>query len=148
VYLARRLGRRSGWFCISPITFLATGTQKRLKSCAESVPLSPYVCHYVTGTAWPNPLQRNNSGHIWHTRTTLPPRPSGDVLVHNDEAPRTTPMDNIDREQAHESACEAFHAIEALQRCDVWLDLPLSVRRVISCSHAALGAIADGIAGE
>lgn len=57
-------------------------------------------------------------------------------------------MDTIDRDAAHEAACEAFHAIESLQRTDVWLDLPLSVRHAISCSHAALGAIADGIAGE
>lgn len=57
-------------------------------------------------------------------------------------------MDKIDRDAAHEAACEAFHAIESLQRTDIWLDLPLSVRHAISRSHAALGAIADGIAGE
>jgi hypothetical protein len=53
-----------------------------------------------------------------------------------------------DRDEAHENACEAYHAIEALQRCDTWMDLPLSVRRLLSASHAALGAIATGLAGE
>jgi hypothetical protein len=53
-----------------------------------------------------------------------------------------------DRDEAHENACEAYHAIEALQRCATWMDLPLSVRRLLSASHAALGVIATGIAGE
>ena len=53
-----------------------------------------------------------------------------------------------DREEAHENACEAFHAIEALQRCDTWQELPLSVRRQLSASHAALGAIADRLLEE
>ena len=53
-----------------------------------------------------------------------------------------------DREEAHENACEAYHAIEALQRCDTWQELPLSVRRLLSASHAALGAIADRLLEE
>lgn len=50
-----------------------------------------------------------------------------------------------DREEAHENACEAYHAIEALQRTDTWQELPLAVRRVLSASHAVLGALADNL---
>lgn len=50
-----------------------------------------------------------------------------------------------DREEAHENACEAYHAIEALQRCDTWQELPIGVRRLLCASHAALGALADGL---
>ena len=53
-----------------------------------------------------------------------------------------------DREEAHENACDAYYAIEALQCTATWLQLPLSVRRQLSASHAALGAIADALAGE
>lgn len=51
-----------------------------------------------------------------------------------------------DREDAHENACDAFHAIEALQRTDTWLELPLAVRRQLSAAHATLGMLADGLA--
>ena len=60
-------------------------------------------------------------------------------------------MDNInaalleaheaDREEAHENACDAFHAIEALQRTDTWLELPLAVQRQLSAAHATLGML-------
>jgi hypothetical protein len=50
-----------------------------------------------------------------------------------------------DREEAHENACDAYHAIEALQRTDTWLDLPLTLRRQLSASHALLGGLADAI---
>ncbi len=53
-----------------------------------------------------------------------------------------------DREDAHESACEAFHAIEALQSTATWRALPLSVQRQLCAAHAALGGIADGLMGE
>jgi hypothetical protein len=53
-----------------------------------------------------------------------------------------------DRDEAHENALDAFHAIEALQSTATWMELPISVRRVLSASHAALGAIADAIGGE
>ena len=53
-----------------------------------------------------------------------------------------------DRDEAHDNACDAFHAIEALQRCDTWQELPLSVRRLLCASHAALGALADGLCQE
>lgn len=53
-----------------------------------------------------------------------------------------------DREEAHENACEAYHAIEALQRTATWMQLPLSVRRQLSASHASLGAIAEALVGE
>jgi hypothetical protein len=52
-----------------------------------------------------------------------------------------------DQEEAHENACEAYHAIEALQRCDTWLELPLSVQRQLSAAHATLGILADALAG-
>ena len=52
-----------------------------------------------------------------------------------------------DREEAHENACDAYHAIEALQRCDTWMDLPVETRRVLSTAHAHLGALADALAG-
>lgn len=55
---------------------------------------------------------------------------------------------NADREEAHEDACEAFHAIEALQRTGTWMQLPLSVQRQLSAAHATLGALADALAGE
>lgn len=51
-----------------------------------------------------------------------------------------------DMEEAHENACEAFHAIEALQRTDTWHALPPSVRRTLCAAHASLGVIADGLA--
>ena len=51
-----------------------------------------------------------------------------------------------DREEAHENACDAYHAIEALQRTDLWQDLPVESRRVLSAAHAHLGALADAIA--
>ena len=51
-----------------------------------------------------------------------------------------------DREEAYDNACDAFNAIEALQATDTWQALPLSIRRLLCASHAALGAIADGIA--
>ena len=51
-----------------------------------------------------------------------------------------------DQQEAHENACEAYHAIEALQRCDTWLELPLAVRRQLSAAHATLGLLVDGLA--
>ena len=36
---------------------------------------------------------------------------------------------DADREDAHENACEALHAIRALQSTGTWMQLPLSVRR-------------------
>ncbi len=51
-----------------------------------------------------------------------------------------------DREEAQENACDAYHAIEALQRTDLWQDLPVESRRVLSAAHAHLGALADAIA--
>ena len=53
-----------------------------------------------------------------------------------------------DREEAHENACEAYHAIEALQSCQTWMELPFGVRQVLCAAHASLGMIADGLAGE
>jgi hypothetical protein len=53
-----------------------------------------------------------------------------------------------DQEEAHQNACEAFHAIEALQRTGTWIQLPLSARRQLSAAHATLGALADALAGE
>lgn len=50
-----------------------------------------------------------------------------------------------DREEAHENACDAYHAIEALQCTETWQELPLSVRRLLCASHATLGAMADHI---
>ena len=52
-----------------------------------------------------------------------------------------------DREEAHENACEAYHAIEALQRTATWMELPLSARRQLSAAHAALGMLADALVG-
>jgi hypothetical protein len=52
-----------------------------------------------------------------------------------------------DREEAHENACDAYHAIEALQRTDLWQDLPVESRRILSAAHAHLGALADALAG-
>lgn len=52
-----------------------------------------------------------------------------------------------DRETAHDNACDAYHAIEALQRTDLWQDLPLESRRALSAAHAHLGALADALAG-
>lgn len=51
-----------------------------------------------------------------------------------------------DRDEAHENAVDALRAIEALQSCLTWQELPMSVRRVLCASHAALGSIADAIA--
>ena len=51
-----------------------------------------------------------------------------------------------DMEEAHENAIDAFEVIEALQRTDTWHALPRSVQRTLCASHAALGAIADGLA--
>jgi hypothetical protein len=53
-----------------------------------------------------------------------------------------------DRDEAHENACDALHAIRALQATDTWHELPLSVRRLLCASHATLGAIADSIARD
>lgn len=53
-----------------------------------------------------------------------------------------------DRDEAHENACEAFHAIEALQATGVWLQLPVSARRQLSAAHATLGMLADALVGE
>ena len=53
-----------------------------------------------------------------------------------------------DREEAHDNACEAYHAIEALQRTDTWMELPLSVQRQLSAAHATLGMLADALVGE
>jgi hypothetical protein len=55
---------------------------------------------------------------------------------------------DADREEAHENACEAFHAIEALQRTSTWMELPLSVQRQLAAAHATLGALADALVGE
>jgi len=52
-----------------------------------------------------------------------------------------------DQEEAHENACDGFHAIEALQRTDLWQDLPAETRRVLCAAHAHLGALADALAG-
>lgn len=52
-----------------------------------------------------------------------------------------------DREEAHEDACDALYAIEALQSTATWQVLPLSVRRQLCASHALLGGIADELAG-
>lgn len=52
-----------------------------------------------------------------------------------------------DREEAHEDALDAYHAIEALQSTATWQVLPLSVRRQLCASHALLGGIADELAG-
>ena len=52
-----------------------------------------------------------------------------------------------DREEAHDNACDGFHAIEALQRTDLWQDLPAETRRVLCAAHAHLGALADALAG-
>jgi hypothetical protein len=54
---------------------------------------------------------------------------------------------NNDREEAHENACDAFHAIEALQSTATWQALPLAVRRHLCATHALLGGIADELAG-
>jgi len=51
-----------------------------------------------------------------------------------------------DREEAHESASEALHAIEALQCTDTWMELPLAVQRQLSAAHATLGALSHGLA--
>ena len=51
-----------------------------------------------------------------------------------------------DREEAHENACEAYHALEALQRTATWMELPLSVRKALCTAHASLGMLADAIA--
>jgi len=51
-----------------------------------------------------------------------------------------------DREEAHESASEALHAIEALQFTDTWMELPLVVQRQLSAAHATLGALSRGLA--
>lgn len=53
-----------------------------------------------------------------------------------------------DREEAHENALDAYHALEALQVTATWQLLPISIRRQLCASHAALGAIADGLAGD
>lgn len=55
---------------------------------------------------------------------------------------------HIDHDEAHENACEALQAIEALQTTGVWLQLPRSVQRQLSAAHATLGALADALAGE
>lgn len=52
-----------------------------------------------------------------------------------------------DREQAHDTALEAYYALEALQATGTWLTLPLPVRRQLCASHALLGGMADVIAG-
>lgn len=51
-----------------------------------------------------------------------------------------------DRDEAHEHAVDGLRAIEALQSTNTWHELPLSVRRALCASHAALGSIADAIA--
>ena len=53
-----------------------------------------------------------------------------------------------DREEAYDNACDAYNAIEALQRCDAWQELPLSLRRLLCASHATLGALADALTQE
>lgn len=53
-----------------------------------------------------------------------------------------------DRDEAHDNALDAYYAIEALQSTATWEVLPLAARRQLCATHALLGAIADGIAGE
>lgn len=53
--------------------------------------------------------------------------------------------DQFDMEEAHDNAIDALNAIEALQRTDTWLQLPLTLRRQLSASHALLGGLADVI---
>jgi hypothetical protein len=48
---------------------------------------------------------------------------------------------------AHDNTCDGFHAIEALQRTDLWQDLPIETRRVLCAAHAHLGVLADALAG-
>lgn len=55
---------------------------------------------------------------------------------------------NNDRDEAHDNALDAFHAIEALQNTATWMQLPIGIRRQLCASHAVLGAIADAIGGE
>jgi hypothetical protein len=55
---------------------------------------------------------------------------------------------DADREEAHENACEALHAIRALQSTGTWMQLPLSARRQLSAAHATLGVLADALVGE
>jgi hypothetical protein len=50
-----------------------------------------------------------------------------------------------DREEAHENACDAFHAIEALQCTDLWASLPIETRRALSAAHAHLDALTDAL---
>lgn len=50
-----------------------------------------------------------------------------------------------DREEAHENALDAYHAIDALQATDTWQQLPLALRRQLCASHALLGGLADVI---
>ena len=52
-----------------------------------------------------------------------------------------------DRNEAHDNTCDGFHAIEALQRTDLWKDLPIKTRRVLCAAHAHLGVLADTLAG-
>ena len=51
-----------------------------------------------------------------------------------------------DLESAHNAGCDAFNAIDDLQRTDLWVSLPIETRKALCAARAHLDALTDQLA--